>query len=134
MTHSISPELAVRGGIAAVSFYQAAFGARQLYRVGGTDDMPDLVALLEIGQSRFWVSDESPEHGNFAPQTLGGCTIKLLLQVEDPALVQAHAISLGANEISPVAESHGWLVGRIADPFGHHWEIGKPLIPWPPAA
>jgi len=33
----------------------------------------------------------------------------------------------------PVQEEHGWQLGRIEDPFGHHWEIGKPLIEWPPA-
>jgi hypothetical protein len=21
----------------------------------------------------------------------------------------------------------------VQDPFGHHWEIGKPLVLWPPA-
>jgi hypothetical protein len=31
-----------------------------------------------------------------------------------------------------VHEEHGWLVGRIEDPFGHHWEIGKPLVASPP--
>jgi PhnB protein len=29
----------------------------------------------------------------------------------------------------PVREEHVWLNGRIVDPFGHHWEIGKPLKP-----
>jgi len=38
-------------------------------------------------------------------------------------------------ELKPAQEAgeHGWRLGGIADPFGHHWEIGKPLIPWPPA-
>jgi hypothetical protein len=44
----------------------------------------------------------------------------------------ARAIVGGAREIQPVHEEHGWLVGRIEDPFGHHWEIGKPLVAWPP--
>ncbi|HEY5187895.1 MAG TPA: hypothetical protein VII87_02595 [Solirubrobacteraceae bacterium] len=42
------------------------------------------------------------------------------------------AFGAGATEISPVTEEHRWLLGRIEDPFGHHWEIGRPLIPWPP--
>jgi PhnB protein len=41
-------------------------------------------------------------------------------------------VSAGATEIDPVGEEHGWRLGRIQDPFGHHWEIGKPLVPWPP--
>jgi hypothetical protein len=23
-------------------------------------------------------------------------------------------------------------VGRVVDPFGHEWEIGRPLGDWPP--
>ncbi len=33
----------------------------------------------------------------------------------------------GATEIAPVSDGHGWRIGRIADPSGHHWEVGKPL-------
>jgi PhnB protein len=32
-----------------------------------------------------------------------------------------------------VQEEHGWRLGRIVDPFGHEWEIGTPLVPWPPS-
>jgi PhnB protein len=28
--------------------------------------------------------------------------------------------------------STGWRLGRIIDPFGHEWDIGKPIGPWPP--
>ena len=38
----------------------------------------------------------------------------------------------GATVVRPVTEEHRWRLGRIRDPFGHHWEIGRPLIPWPP--
>ena len=72
------------------------------------------------------------EHANFSPETLGGGTAKMLLIVDDPAAAVDRAVAAGAAEIYPVDEQHGWLLGRIEDPFGHHWEIGKPLIPWPP--
>jgi PhnB protein len=26
-----------------------------------------------------------------------------------------------------VEEAYGWRLGRVVDPFGHHWEIGRPL-------
>jgi PhnB protein len=58
--------------------------------------------------------------------------VRLLLIVDDPGSVVGRAISLGAAEISPVHEEHGWLLGRLRDPFGHHWEVGKPLGEWPP--
>ncbi len=128
----ISPELSVRRGRAAVEFYKAAFGAIEIYRVGGTDQHEAVVAQLSVGQGSFWVADESPEHKNFSPESVGGSTVRLLLIVEDPRSVCEQWVALGATEVAPVEESHGWLLGRIADPFGHHWEIGKPLTEWPP--
>jgi PhnB protein len=51
----------------------------------------------------------------------------MLLVVEDPAAVLAQAVANGARIIRPVSDEHCWRLGRIVDPFGHHWEIGKPL-------
>ena len=132
METSISPELSVRRGREAVEFYKAAFGAIEVYRVGGTDEHEEVVSQLQVGDAFFWVSDESPPNGNFSPESLGGTTVRLLLVVDDPGAVVAQAVALGASELEPVGEEHRWLLGRIADPYGHHWEIGKPLVPWPP--
>jgi PhnB protein len=126
------PELAVRGGRAAVDFYVAAFGAVELYRVGGTDAHEAVVAQLAIGEATFWVSDEAPEHGSSSPESLGGSSVRLLLVVDDPHAAVDRAVAAGAVVRAPVAEAHRWLLGRVEDPFGHHWEIGKPLVPWPP--
>ena len=130
---SVSPQLSVRRGRAAVEFYKAAFGADEVYRVGGTDDHEDVVSQLAVGDATFWVSDESPPNQNFSPESLGGSTVRLLLVVEDPQAVVARAVAHGATEVAPVEEAHQWLLGRIEDPFGHHWEIGKPLVDWPPS-
>jgi PhnB protein len=130
---SVSPELSVRRGRAALEFYKAAFGAIEIYRVGGTEENRDVVAQLSVGNGSFWVSDESPPHKNFSPESLGGSTVRLLLVVEDPHSMVERAVALGAAEVVPVAEEHGWLLGRIEDPFGHHWEIGRPLAEWPPS-
>ena len=128
----LMPELSVRRGREAVAFYVAAFGAVEVYRVGGTDESPSVVSQLTVGGNGFWVADESPENGTFSPETLGGGTVRLLLLVDDPVAVVARAVALGAREDSPVHEEHGWLLGRLEDPFGHRWEIGRPLGAWPP--
>ena len=60
--------------------------------------------------------------------------MRLLLVVDDPAGVVERAVGLGATLRSPVGEEHGWLLGRIEDPFGHQWEIGRPLREWPPSS
>jgi PhnB protein len=129
----ILAELAVHGGREAIDFYTAAFGAVEVYRVGGTDEHEAVVAQLQVGAASFWVHDESPEHATVSPHSAGGCTVRLLLVVEDPDAVMAQALAAGASEIRPITEEHRWRLGCVADPFGHHWEIGRPLVPWPPA-
>ena len=128
----IAAQLSVRDGRAAVEFYKTAFGAVEDYRVGGTGDNPAVVAQLSVGPTSFWVADESPAHKNYSPETLGGSTTRLLLIADDPQGMIDRAVAAGATEIYPAADEHGWRLGRIEDPFGHHWEIGKPLIAWPP--
>jgi len=129
----VSPELSVRRGREAVEFYKSAFGAVELYRVGGTEENEEVVSQLSVGNASFWVSDESPANNNFSPESLGGSTVRLLLIVQDPRAVVERAVVLGATELAPVAEEHDWLLGRVEDPFGHQWEIGKPLVDWPPS-
>jgi PhnB protein len=130
---TVSPQLSVRRGREAVEFYAKAFGAVEVYRVGGTDEHEAVVAQLAVGNASFWVSDESPPHKHFSPESLGGSTLRVLLIAEDPTAVVERAVALGATEVYPVDEGHGWVLGRIEDPFGHQWEIGKPLVPWPPS-
>src|SRR3954454_23613842 len=125
----ILAQLSVRRGPEALKFYAAAFGAVVDYRVGEEE----IVAQLSVGEATFWVSDEAPSHGNFAPESVGGATTRMLLIDDDPDAVVARALAAGATEVHPVIEEHGWRLGRVLDPFGHHWEIGSPLIPWPPA-
>jgi len=124
---AIAPMLSVRRGSEAVAFYKAAFGARELFKIESPDGA--VVAELAVEGARFWVADESPPHLNFSPETLGGATTRMVLSVTDPASVHAQAVAAGAREIWPVRAAHGWLMGRVLDPFGHHWEIGKPLTP-----
>jgi PhnB protein len=122
----LSPLLSVRNGARAIDFYKSAFGAEELFRVD--DEHGSVVARLSIGTSEFWLADESPEHANFSPESLGGSTVRMILVVEDPDAMFARAVHAGAIVVWPVDDQpYGWRVGRISDPFGHHWEIGKPL-------
>lgn len=122
---SIAPLLSVRNGPAAIEFYQAAFGATILHRI---DDGDSVVARLAIERAEFWLADESPEHFNFSPETLRGSTVRLILIANDPDTVFDRAVRAGASVVMPVSDQpYGWRVGRIVDPYGHHWEIGKPL-------
>jgi PhnB protein len=123
---AIAPMLSVRNGVKAIEFYKAAFEAQELYRVDGEGGA--VVAQLSVGESEFWLADESPEHLNFSPESLGGGSVRMVMIVDDPDAAFQRAVSAGATVVWPVDDQpYGWRVGRVVDPFGHHWEIGKPL-------
>ena len=125
MTKTISPMLSVRKGAEAIEFYQAAFGAEVLFRIDG--DGGSVVAELSVDGAGFWVSDESPEHHNFSPETLGGGTVRMVMVVDHPDAAFNRAVAAGAKVVVAVDDMYGWRLGRVVDPYGHHWEIGKPL-------
>ncbi len=117
--------LSVRNGAKAVDFYKTAFGAIELFRID--DEGGAVVAQLAVSGAEFWVADESPQNVNFSPESLGGGTVRMVMTVESPDVVFDQAISAGATVVWPVSNQYGWRLGRIVDPFGHHWEIGEPL-------
>jgi PhnB protein len=122
---TIEPLLSVRRGKSAVEFYKRAFGADVLSLIG---DQGDVVAHLSVNGAGIWVADESQAHANFSPESIGGSSVRIVLTVEDPDAVFERAVSAGATVVYPVSDqSYGWRLGRLVDPFGHHWEIGKPL-------
>jgi predicted enzyme related to lactoylglutathione lyase len=121
----IQPELWIEGAGSAVAFYQEAFGAEVLHLVGDGDD---IVAQLSAGDARFWIAAADHGAGRLGPRTSGGATGRTLLVVADPAAVVARAVAAGAVQTAPVESAHGWCLGRLVDPFGHEWEIGRPLL------
>jgi PhnB protein len=127
---SIQTELWVDRASAAVTFYEAAFGAKVMHRVGEEDD---IVAQLRVDDAAFWVTAASASMRRLSPNAIGGTTSRMLLVVENPEQVVAQALAAGAKEVSAVEDEHGWRLGRIVDPFGHEWEIGKPAGTWPPS-
>jgi len=127
---SIQPELWVEAPRAAIAFYEAAFGATVLHEAGHGDDV---VAQLGVGAAAFWVASASAALNRLSPRAIGGTTSRTLLVVDDPDEVVRRAVAAGATETSPAGDEHGWRIGRVVDPFGHEWEIGRPLGSWPPA-
>jgi PhnB protein len=122
---AIAPMLSVRNGVKAIEFYKAAFSAIELFRVA--DESGAVVARLSVAEADFWLADESPEHFNFSPESLGGGSVRMIMIVNDPDAAFDRAVNAGATVVWPVTNEYGWRIGRIVDPFGHHWEIGKPL-------
>jgi PhnB protein len=125
MRNSIAPWLNVRKSAQAVEFYKAAFGAAEVFRL--EDEGGGVIVRLSVDGAEFWVADESPEHFNFSPESLGGSTVRVIFTVADPDAVFERAVKAGATQVYAVSDDHGWRIGRVADPYGHHWEIARPL-------
>ena len=125
---TIAPNLVVPNGVDAIELYRAAFGAVELHRVadGG-------VAQLSVGGAELWIAaGESAELRRFSPASLAGRSVTMIVTVDDPDALWERAVQAGATPEAPMYEGHGWRLGSIIDPFGHRWEIGRPLGPWPP--
>jgi|SRR2546421_4702797 len=119
---SIAPWLSVSRAAEALGYYQAAFGAVERYRLED-DEGSVVVAQLAIGEADFWIQEDiDSRQASRDPRP-----VRMILTVADPDTVFERAIAAGATEVFAVSEEHGWRIGRIADPFGHYWEIGKPL-------
>jgi len=126
-TNRLYPFLSVRDVAAAVDFYRDAFGAVEvadrLHAPDGT-----VVAQLEIDGHPVGLATERPDLDTPSPETIGGTTVRISLHVDDPDAAQARAITAGARELFAVADQpYGVRQGRVVDPFGHHWLLGRPL-------
>ena len=121
--HTLSAYLTVRGASDALEFYKKAFGATELCRL----NMPDgkiAHGEFKIGDSIFMISDENPECGSTSPEALGGSPVTLHLYVTDADATFSDAIKAGATEKMPLANQFwGDRMGKVVDPFGHHWLI-----------
>jgi len=95
---SIQPEPWVDRGAEAAAFYQAAFGATVLHRVG---DGQDIVAQLAIGDAAFWVSTAGSAGQRIHPKAPGGATSRTLLIVDDPRGGLPPRDHRGRHPISP---------------------------------
>jgi PhnB protein len=123
---TITPMLSVQDAAAAIEYYEAAFDARVLER---SEFGEATVAELAIGAARFFVVTQDPRRGNVSPRMIEGNTsVRIDLVVADPDAVAARAVAAGAHEMFPVADQpYGFRQGRVVDPEGHHWLIGRPL-------
>ena len=121
------PFLAVRDVARAVDYYVEAFGAtEEEERLTAPDGRQ--VAVLLIDGRHFGVATEAPDLGTPSPVTAGATTVRISLEVEDPDAVAARAIAAGGTAMFPVADQpYGMRQGRVVDPFGHHWLIGRRL-------
>lgn len=122
---SVIPHLIVEGAERALAFYADAFGAEVLGRMPSPDGRL-MHAVLRIGDAMLFLADDFPEYGSEAAPDPArrSASVALHLYVEDADATFARALDLGAQPIMPVEEQFwGDRYGKLADPFGHLWEI-----------
>jgi PhnB protein len=117
------PYLCIQNAASAIEFYQRAFGAKELMRIG----MPGGTighAEMTIGNARIMIADEFPDYGFLAPPTVGGSPVTIHVYVEDIDSFAKKAVSEGLIELSPVqTQFYGDRSGKFRDPFGHIWSF-----------
>jgi len=121
----VTPCLVVQGGVKALEFYAAVFGATERMRFPGPGDTV-AHAEVQIGDSVVIIEDEVPERETKAPPPGGvACSpSSLFIYVEDVDSVVARAVELGATlQRAPEDQFYGDRDGHIVDPFGHGWTI-----------
>lgn len=125
--HTITPSLAVVGGIAAIEFYKKAFDAKELLReVTPTGKL--VHGRLRIGNSIILVSDVFRGSDRSAPSTVGTSTVTLHLHSNDVETLWNRAVDAGAKVTIPLADRYwGERYGHLVDPFGHHWSLSMPV-------
>jgi PhnB protein len=123
---AVTPYLAVRNARAAIAFYIAAFGARQMLLIEEQDGRIGH-ATLGIGPAEIYLADEHPEFENVVgPETLGGTSVTLDLEVDDVDAAVERAVAAGATLIRPPDHPEsGVQAGKVRDPFGHIWLITR---------
>ena len=118
----ITPYICVSDAARAIEFYKAAFGAVEIYRIDDNGKISH--AELQIDGVPFFLSDEYPPNV-LSPQTVGGTTTMLVLEVEDVDTFFNDAIAAGAILDRPIADTFSGALrnGKLYDPFGHCWMI-----------
>lgn len=123
--HSVTPYLALADAAKAISFYECALGAKEVYRLS----MPDgkiAHAEIQIGNSRVMLSDENPAWGSNSPKRLGGSPIGLCIYTDDVEALAKRFVEAGGKEVRPVTNQfYGDRSGTFEDPEGYKWTLSQ---------
>lgn len=125
---SLSPYLVCRNAASALEFYQAAFGAEEIFRMTDPADGRIGHAEIRIAGALVMIADEYPDFGAISPDTLGGTAVTLHLATEDADAATARAEAAGALVLRPpTTQSFGERSAVLLDPFGHRWMLSQTI-------
>jgi len=120
--HSITPQITVSDGAAAIDLYKRALGAVEVGRFAMPGGNKIMHASLRFGDSTMFLNDPIPEMGQVAPKDGGGS--RFYLYVEDVDAQHKKAIAAGMTERSAPSDMFwGDRTSVLADRFGHSWTL-----------
>jgi len=117
------PRLAVSDAAAAIDCYRDVFGAVETARY--TEDGRIVEAELRFGPSRVSVRDETDD--DRGPLRLGGTSVILAVETDDPDSVAAALAERGGRVVFPVTDHPYGRAGRVEDAYGHQWMVIRPV-------
>ncbi len=131
-TPEFVPYLSVKDAAAAVDFYSRVFETEPALLL----NMPDgrvMHCEFRLGDARFFVSEELPEHGGTpSPKSLQATTVAIHLYVDDCDAMVERMRQNGAETLMPPTDMFwGERFARVRDPFGHEWGVTKLLREMP---
>ncbi len=123
--HSVNTYLCLANASAAIAFYEAALGAKEIYRL----PLPDgniAHAEIQIGNSRIMLSSEVPGWGNTSVKTLGGSPIGLCVYTDDVDALTDRFVAAGGKLIRPLSNQfYGDRTAQVEDPEGYKWTLAQ---------
>ena len=125
------PHVFVSDGLAAMDFYKEVFNATEGERMMAPDGQRLMHGEVVLDGHKLFISNEFSESeggSGKTPQTLGGTSVRITLNVDDADAVVERAVARGARVQMPVQNMFwGARYGKLIDPFGHEWGINQQL-------
>ncbi|MEM7145062.1 MAG: VOC family protein [Verrucomicrobiota bacterium] len=120
---TLAVSLTVKDAGAALDFYVKALGAEELFRMPSPDGgVPH--AEFMIGDTRLYISDESPEWNAMALPEGVRAPCLLSIATDDCDASFKRAVDAGAEALlEPADQFWGMRVGMILDSWGYRWSF-----------
>lgn len=123
---SVTVNLVVKPCAEAIDWYVHVFGATEIDdRMTGPEGTVGH-AELNIRGTGVMLADPQPDGPAQAPSSAGTTTVVLFVYDADAPSIWQRALAAGAEVVFPFEKQfYGHEGGRIRDPFGHQWGIGR---------
>jgi PhnB protein len=118
------PYICCKDAAGAIEFYKKGFGATESGDMWVDPSGRVGHAEIEVEGARIMLSDEHPEIDVVSPQTLGGTSSAIYLNVADVDAFTERAVAAGARmPRSPEDKDYGDRSATLVDPYGHRWLV-----------